>query len=268
MMPLAKINEMLRLANTENRIFSATILYNEGWLLRLVLDWFSRHRSLRHPLNFTSDARWFSEALLRSQFFARQRGDHLAETSTHADGVVGHVIIGQSARANTKLAEGATQFIVTEAKLFSRLSPGVKHAPYFDQAARSIACIAEVLFRALRWPEDLSSLGFFVLAPSEQVKINVFKNELTKESIQDKVLRRVSEYPSPDRETKDEWRRDWFLPTVQHMKIECLCWEEIIESLRTEDVEFGSELFDFYAECLRFNRVQEPDLTADSEWRP
>ena len=35
-----------------------------------------------------------------------------------------------------------------KAKLFSSLSPGVQNATYFDQAARSVACIAEVLSRA------------------------------------------------------------------------------------------------------------------------
>ena len=49
-MPLQRISEMLSLANTDSRLFPATIFYNEGWLLRLVLDWFSRHRDGAHPL--------------------------------------------------------------------------------------------------------------------------------------------------------------------------------------------------------------------------
>jgi hypothetical protein len=260
MSALDKINGMLRLANTQTRIFPATVFYNEGWLLRLVLDWFSQHAGNEHVLKFAPGARWFSEALLPSQFLARQRADRLAEGWTHADGVIGNVVIGDSALANTKLADGAVQFIVTEAKLFSPLSGRVTNAPDFDQAARNVACIAEVLFRAKQRPEGLSSLGFYVIAPSEQIAGNVFGSKLLKESIRNKVLLRVSQYPSPDRETKDEWFREWFLPTLIHIKVECLGWEDVINFIGANDASFGSELSDFYLECLRFNRLQEPDL--------
>lgn len=233
-----------------------------------MLDWFSRQSLEAHFLNFAPGTRWFSEALLPSQFFARQRGDQLAEGWTHADGVIGHVVIGENALASTKLAEGAEQFIITEAKLFSPLSPRVTNANYFDQAARNVACIAEVLSRARRRPEQLFSLGFYVLAPSEQIARNLFKNELSKESIQDKVARRVSEYPFADRVTKEEWQRDWFAATLQHIKILAVSWEEIVEFIHTKDPAFGSELSAFYSECIRFNRMQEPDLTASSQLTP
>jgi hypothetical protein len=261
MTPLERINEMLRLAKTESRIFPATIFYNEGWLLRLVLDWFSRERTDKSTFDFLSGLRWFSEALLPSQFLARFRNDPLAEGWTHADGVVGDVLIGKSAFADTKLADEATHFVVTEAKLLSPLSPGVSKAKYFDQAARTVACMSEVLFRSQHRPEQFSSLGFFVLAPAEQVGRDVFSNDLTKDSIQKKVERRVSEYSSPELETKDQWRRDWFLPTLRQMKIECLCWEDIIASIQTKDARFGTDLSNFYADCLTFNRLQEPDQT-------
>lgn len=248
---------MLALASTENRLFPATMYFNEGWLLRLVLDWFSHHYSIEHVLSFHSDARWFSEALLPSQFFARKQGDHLAEGWTHADGVIGHVAIGDSALADTKLINRATQLVITEAKLFSTLSSGVKNATYFDQAARNVACIAEVLARARRRPEQLTSLGFFVLAPSEQISLNLFKQELSIESIRVKVSRRVSEYPSPDREKKEEWLREWFMPTLQHMRIQSISWEDLLDQVRLIDNEFALDFSDFYGHCLKFNRIQE-----------
>lgn len=136
---LERIHNMIRLSSSPNRPFPATIFYNEGWLLRLVLDWFSQQPCSGHFLSFSTGARWFSEALLPSQFFARQRGDRLAKGWTHADGVIGHVTIGDSALADTKLVEGATQLVVTEVKLFSLLSRGVTNAAHFDQAARNVA---------------------------------------------------------------------------------------------------------------------------------
>ena len=144
---LKSIQEMLLSAVSSQPLFPPTLLYNEGWLLRLVLDWFSRHSVQDHPLTFAAGSRWFSEALLPSPFPARYRGDKLAENWTHADGVVGHFQIGKKGRTDLKLLPGATQFIVLEAKIFSSLSPGVTHASYYDQAARTVACMAEVLRR-------------------------------------------------------------------------------------------------------------------------
>ena len=104
MTAIGRIVDMLQLAKTEQRMFPATIFYNEGWLLRLVLDWLSRTAVEKHPLTFVPGARWFLEALLPSQFLAGQRADPLAEGWTHADGVIGHVAIGGGGQADTRLA--------------------------------------------------------------------------------------------------------------------------------------------------------------------
>ncbi len=168
-------------------------------------------------------------------------------------------MIGDTALANTRLAANPSQFLVTEAKLFSRLSPGVTNARYFDQAARNVACIAEVLFESGRSPEQFSSLGFLVLAPQEQIALNVFRSAVSKQSIEEKVHRRVSAYTASDRDKKDQWLRDWFLPTLRRINIECLSWEDIIKSIRRHDSSgFGEELSAFYGDCLRFNGIQEP----------
>ena len=156
---ISRIQEMLHLAEGHDRLFPATILFNEGWLLRLVLSWFSSAGANEQPISFGPGARWFSEALLPSQFLPRSRGDPLGEGWTHADGVIGNVTIGISALADAKLLPDATQFIVTEAKLFSPLSPRVTHAAYFDQAARSIWG----LWVSSYWrPQNKSPPGFLV----------------------------------------------------------------------------------------------------------
>jgi hypothetical protein len=260
--PRQRIYKMLCIAHSDDRKFPATIFYNEGWLLRLVLDWFSRQPVVGHPLDFSSGARWFSEALLPSQFLPRVRGDRLAEGWTHADGIIGHITIGNGALANAALAKDASQFIVTEAKLFAPLSPGVTNARDFDQAARNVACIAEMLCRAERRPERLSSLGFFVLAPAERIDArNLFNPLLSKESINEKVTRRVSQYAgSPEGQRKAQWFRNWFTPALEHIKVSAISWEEIIKAIRGKDACFGARLSSFYDECRQFNRIQEPEM--------
>ena len=114
-----------------------------------------------------------------------------------------------------------------------------------------MACLAEVLCRAGRPPDQLTLLGFFVLAPGEQIASGVFAKEMAKQSILDKVSRRVSEYGDS---AKDRWLIEWFLPTLTKAWVECLSWERIIDHVNALDSRFGPDLNEFYELCLKFNR--------------
>ncbi len=242
---------MLQAVGKPGRVFPPTTLYNEGWLLRLVIDWFSRRLGKSHSLAFSPGALWYSEALLPSRFLARHRGDPLAESRTHADGVLGHFTIGEFGVSDLRLDADANQFLITEAKLFSQLSPRVSKVRYFDQAARNVACLAEAVSIAGAQPDQFTSLGFVVLAPREQIDAGVFEQDTNKDSIREKVRRRVNEYND---EVQFEWFANRFLPAWDKARVECISWEEIIEHIKAEDSRSGDELSGFYAQCLRFNR--------------
>jgi len=250
LMVMERIHAMLQSCATDLPVFPPTLLYNEGWLLRLVLDWFSINNVPDHPLTFSQNARWFSEALLPSAFLPRRRKDPLGETWTHADGVIGHFVIGDVGRVDLSLSHDASHFVVLEAKMFSKLSPGVTHAKYFDQAARTVACIAEVLRRANLPPARLSSLGFYVLAPQVQINEDVFEEEMSRESIQTKVERRVGEYAGE----KDQWYTDWFQPTFQRIEIRTVSWEELMGTIREHDASSASSIAEFYERCVGFGQ--------------
>ena len=188
---IVNIARLLRSCSTSEPLFPPTVLYNEGWMLRLVLEWFSTHRGSAHPLAFEESARWFSEAYLPSAFLPRRRGDPLGENHTHADGVIGHFDIAEGSKADLRLVHPGLQLVVLEAKMFARLSTGVSHAKYFDQAARTVACIAKVIARSGQQPKAMRRLGFRVIAPEEQVESGVFWRYMRKQSIQRKVERRV-----------------------------------------------------------------------------
>ena len=248
-MILERIHAMLESCTAQSPLFRPTVLYNEGWLLRLVLDWFSAHRVSNHPLGFFDGSRWFSEALLPTAFLARQRGDPLAESWTHADGVVGHFVVGKEGKADLSLLQDATHFVVLEAKMFSGLSSGVKNASFFDQAARTVACTAEVFSRAKRSPLAASHLGFYVLASQSRIKRGVFAQAMDRDSIAENVARRVSQYGG----TRDEWYLEWFQPTFEQIEIGVVSWESIIASVGEHDSAFGSSFEEFYGRCIQFN---------------
>lgn len=229
--------------------FPPTDLYNEGWLLRVIINWFMQSQTQQHPISLFANATWFSEARLPSAFLPRFRGDSLGESHTNADNVIGHFDIGKHGKADITLKHDVTQFVVLEAKIFSRLSKSTTNAPYFDQAARNIACIAEVLNRANRTPDQLHHIGFYVLAPEIQIQKGTFQDLLTTSSVKQKVKRRVEEYDGE----KDTWHMDWFEPLIETIDIQAISWESIISFIKANDVEFAPELEIFYQNCLRFN---------------
>lgn len=250
-MSIEKIKNMLELSSTEHTVIPPTLIYNEGWMLRLVLDWFSRHPPTNHPLSIPSDGRWYSEALLASPFLPRERGDELGESYTHAHGVIGHFEIGKHGNGDVSLLPGATHFVVIEAKMFSRLSSEVAHAKYYNQAARTVACIAHVLKEKRRRPEDFRLLGFCLIAPQSRIDEGIFTHNMSLDSIEGIVEKRVYEYNG----SKDGWYHDWFLPTIKVITIKTISWEQVIKEIRAVDADTGKELEVFYHLCLTYNRV-------------
>ena len=252
----SQIISILQSCDTDHGVLPPTEVYNECWMLRLILDWFSRQQPSDHQLSFEKGARWYSEILLPSQFLPRSQTDPQAESYTHADGVIGHFSIGRSGKGDIDLHPDAKQFVVIEAKIFSSLSKGIKNFKNYDQAARTTACIAETLSTKQRQINDFSRLGFYVVAPEKQLKFEpTFQTFLQKDSIRIKVQKRIRAYlDSPDAEAKNKWFTTWFLPTLERIDIECMTWEEIISYISSSDSVNGDALLEFYGKCLALNQ--------------
>jgi len=248
-MPNAVV-EILSRCGTSRSVLPPTELFNEGWMLRLVLDWLDRHRDHPHVLAFEPGARWYSEALLPSRFLPRTRGDRLAESFTHADVFIGHFMVDSGKRGDATLDPAPKQFIVTEAKLGSSLSAGTKNAPAYDQAARNVACMAHMLAVGGVSPDSLNRLGFYVLAPQQQIEAGVFGDLLSQQSIRAKVAQRIEPYEG----VHDGWFQDSFLPLLERIELRAIGWEQILEDL--PPTEERAELERFYAQCLAFNPLR------------
>jgi hypothetical protein len=247
---LNTIRELLGKCGSGDSVLPPTELYNEGWMLRLVLNCLEHNRDLEHDLSFLPGSRWYSEALLASQFLPERRDDDRAESFTHADGVIGHFSIRPGERGEAVLLPTAKQLIVIEAKLGSPLSSGVKNDPDFDQAARNVACMAHLIGTAGVSPKSMERLGFFVVAPEQQVQTGLFNELVTKDSIRRKVAYRVAQY----RSTRDAWFRDVFEPVLEHSSVKVLTWEAVIYGIASDA--FAAGLQDFYRRCLEFNPLR------------
>jgi len=253
---LDEIKELLGELDTEKKHMPPTILYNEGWLLRVVLWCLSQYQIRDAPFYFCDMADWYSEGLLASPFLPVYKRDILAESYTHADGVIGNIAVGKAGRGDIFLVEPFEQFIVLEAKLFSKLAGGILKVPGYNQAARNIACMAEVVKRSGCSIEGFQSLGFYVLAPECQINSETtFKEYTQKESVQQKVRQRVEAYKGrPDYENKRKWFDDYFAPLIDKIDVSLISWEIIIDSISAYDKEMGKKLLEFYDLCCRYNK--------------
>lgn len=243
------LSDLIFSFDPSNPNFRPTELYNESWLIKLVLQQASTMTEGSHPLSFLSESSWFSEAMLPTAFKARYQGDKLSESRTNADGVIGHFRIGSKGKADLELESDAKQFTVVEAKMGAPLSKGTSNAKYFDQAARNVACMAEVLDRVEVQPQSIDRLGFVVLAPEYSIAKGAFTGLVTKESIQDKVQRRVDAYEGE----LDGWYDRAFLSTLEAVDLQCLSWEEVIEWIQRAKPVEADQLTDYYTLCLEFN---------------
>jgi hypothetical protein len=255
---LKQVFRILSNSNSEYSNLPKTYLYNEGWMLRLTLNFFSLNDIKDFPLSFNGRKNWYSEALLPTQFKPQILKDTLGEHWSHADGVYGDFIIGKGAKEDLQLQLNPKVFVVLEAKMFSKFTPSVTHAKYYNQAARTVACIAEVLNIAKVEPKNFQKLGFYVLAPTEIIdKEGSFSKFTSKEHIKKIVYERVTEYSSIE---KSSWYDKKFLPLIEKIDIALISWEEIISVIMKRDMRYGQELKEFYEKCKFYNRLKKRSL--------
>jgi hypothetical protein len=229
-----------------------TELYKEGWMLKLVLKWFSDHRNVEYKISMNQNSNWFSEALLPTKFSRINKGDKLAETSTHADGIYGDFSIGDKGKGDVVLIPDCKQFVVTEAKMYSKYAESVTHAPDYNQAARNVACMCYLVSRT-NW--TLEDIGFYTFLPMEQIENEkTFAQYSEINHIKNTVLNRVNLYKGrEDYDDKNAWYENDFLPFCDHIKIKLISWEEIISIITIDDDIYGDKLNEFYKLCKKYN---------------
>ncbi len=253
-----EILKSIEQTKNHNNNIPPTMLYNEGWLLRLILNWFSLNRQFKYKIQFDCDAHWYSEALLSSKFSPKYRGDKLAESYTHADGVTGNFSIGNKGMGDLKLAEDCKQFIVIEAKMFSKYSKGTKNAPEYNQVARTVSCMCHIISQSNQLLSTTKEVKFYTFLPKEQLKNEPTFNEyIMKKNISRVVKDRVKLYKGrSDYEDKYKWFKKDYKRFIKQIVIENVSWEEIIEFIEKKDNKYYKKLLTFYNNCIYYNRIR------------
>jgi hypothetical protein len=242
--------------------FPPTEVFNEGWMLRFVLDAVQILGLQDSALTFLEQATWYSEALLGSPFRPRWRGDKLGEGFTNADAVIGHFEFDPTTNAGVRLTNNAKQFVVVEAKMFSNLSAGTTNARTYDQAVRNVACMAYAISRTGRKIDDFDRLGFFVIAPQlrqRKHRRTNLENCMEAASMRDRLGQRIALYEAElwnGAANLRIWEREYFLPLIDRLvatgSLAVLSWEDCIQAVADKDETTGRQLKAFYDRCLTF----------------
>ena len=256
--PLERVQHLMELAAGPQRNFAATELYNEGWMLRLVLDWHEQHPGTDSPLALPKGrtARWYSEGRLPTPFRVEHRGTTLGEAQVRVNGIVGHLEVSET-HADIRLAAKASHFVVIESKMGTGLVESSRFGGRYDQAARTVACMAKALQIAKLPPEKLGTLAFYLVAPEVRVKADVYGDLVSARSIGERVAARHATYRESVKEPAevDTWFNEWFTPTLAAITLEVLTWEQLLHDVRAADSTFGEGLDTFYHQSLIHNRV-------------
>ena len=233
-----------------------TELYNEGWMLRLVLYWFHKTKYTfetdNYKISMKEGVHWFSEGRLESPFKKdKELGIKKNEGYTRADGIYGNIVLGGNGYSDIKLADNCKQFIVTEAKIFSEYSEGITKIKNYNQAARNIACMYKIVENSGQSYHKIEEIAFYTLLPKSQIEKKTFKEYTKVEHIKKTIENRIKPYNGKMKKWFDS-----FSDFLNKIKIELISWEDIIDFIKNndQDQEYGKMLSVFYKNCLNYNK--------------
>jgi hypothetical protein len=222
-------------------LFPETLIFNEGWLLRLVLtEWLAGRGSSGFGfLPFPKGVTVYSEGQLYTPF----RGGTRPETNTHVDGIVGDFSINDT-KSGIVLKSDFRYLAAFEAKLFSRISSGVKNAPDYDQVSRTAACLINSIL--LAEPQASYSAHLVVVYAKDNRHIN--RAAYSRGHIEEKIAHRLEPFTATEHRSDaiERFAEGWEC-TLDRLQIHFLTWEEVLADIGSHSVSR------FYERCKEFN---------------
>ncbi len=243
------ISEIIGTIESSNANVNPTVIYNEGWMTRLLV-YYSKQKSIKLEQIDFSSINWTSEALLSSPFVGVSS---VPEGYTHADIALGDFKVDykQYGKGSGKIIvnENAEVFGVIEAKMGSPLSAFTANAEDYNQASRTVACIAH------NTDIDCKTFFYVVLPESKKDKKNkkgICLSDLVNENkIKNQIEDRFRHHNKNNDEKINE--RD-IINKVEKCIVGIITYEEWIELFKDEAI--NKSLNDFYDECKKWNNIK------------
>jgi hypothetical protein len=221
-----------------NENINPTIIYNEGWIVRLLVIESMLEKITIENIEFgkLANKKWSSEALIASPFVTTKIN---REGYTHADIILGDFDVNYGERGEVVLADMPEVLGIIEAKMGSSLSKGTKNAPNYNQASRNICCLAHTT-------QSTDCGTFFIIAaPQSIIKKYNFEEQINQ--IRTQISERFSH--SEISYSKEIEKK------VSECKVSVISYEDWINKLKHAEIK--NMLIDFYNQCKKYNKIQD-----------
>ncbi|MDR2811035.1 MAG: hypothetical protein LBB84_10875 [Tannerellaceae bacterium] len=241
-----KLIQKIEALNALSEGINPTIVYNEGWMVRLLVMQSIEQKITIDNIDFGQFRKWTSEAQISSPFSGSElKKDNLNETRTHADVVIGDFDVNFDDNAGIRIKENAKIIGIIEAKMGSNLSQGTKNTEFknYNQVSRSICCLA---FNVV--PQDCSTF-VFVVAPKSTLEKHKISEQITNTEIKEQIRKRLEETESGKILDLEK-----FNTKVKNCKVLAISFEEWIEKIDDKNVK--TKMSDFYDKCKKYNTIK------------
>ena len=221
-------------------LFPETLIFNEGWLLRLVLrEWLAGSGGSQLGfLPFPEGVAAYSEGQLYTPF----RGGSHREGNTHVDGIVGDFSITDT-KSRIELKSDLRYIAAFEAKLYAPLSADVTYAPGYDQVSRTAACLINSILLAGAKADYSAHLVVVRAKDNRYIDAAAYSRSYIEETIAKRLQPfTVSEERSDAIERFAAGWKDAF----KSLQVHFLTWEEVVADIGDR------ELLRFYDLCKEF----------------
>lgn len=238
------VSEILSKCNSNETNISPTLLYNEGWMVRLLVSASIQEGIHLQDIDFSKVRNWYSEGLISTPFLPTERSDKLGEGYTHADMVIGDFEVKPSERGDITIKGDNGLFGVIEAKMRSKLSAGTKNAPGYNQASRNLACIAYIT------RDTEHNIFFSVAAPDVKIKEHSIKEQVSLPKMLKRIEARFNQY---DKDSSVYQHIDKVLKRAKTCKCSVISYESWLDALTHHSAH--SSLVEFKDRCYKFNKI-------------
>lgn len=240
---MQNIIEIIKSIETSQPNVNPTVIYNEGWMTRLLVIESIQEKLKLESIDFSNISNWTSEALISSPFI--QTKSH-REGYTHADIAIGDFRVDYLKRGEIEIQADAKLFGIIEAKMGSNLSQGTTHVSDYNQACRNLVCIASNIINKT----DCKTF-FYVVAPESKISHHQVQAQIELQFVLKQIEQRFNLHSS---ENDIIQKLPEVISYVKQCDIKVISYEEWISLITNTDAK--SLLQSFYEKSKKWNRVK------------
>jgi hypothetical protein len=216
-----------------------TIIFNEGWMVRILVEISINERLKFESIDFSDVKNFSSEALIDSPFVRRVKN---RESCTHTDIIFGDFTVNYEEHGKITVNPDAQILGIIEAKMGSGLSKKTTNADDYNQASRSICCLAH---NADKTPEKCA-LFFIVVAPETTIKKHKIKAQVEYNTIKAQIEKRF--------DTSHITNNPTIIDKIDKCNILVISYEKWIAEIKNQSDKLL--MSGFYEKCKSFNKVK------------